>query len=176
MTPSPWWTTVKSADLLELRRRLVFAIHSDFPALVEAEVEDVVQQAFITLFKRRDGVNSDDDGLFRYIKTVAKNNALDRIRTAKRRRGHAAAAAAARRRDTSSDGSPGVSGREAAEEADKILQVFRALDDLDRLVIWCHVVEGKSIRAVAGELNMNWHRVAGIVERALRKVRAELAR
>ena len=57
---------------------------------------------------------------------------------------------------------------------ENIWKVFCALDELDRLVVWSHIVDGKSIRAIARDLDLNWHRVAGIIEGTLRKVRRQL--
>ena len=60
------------------------------------------------------------------------------------------------------------------DEGEKIWEVFCALDELERLVLWSHVVEEKSIRAVARDLNLNWHKAARILDGALRRIRRAL--
>ena len=60
------------------------------------------------------------------------------------------------------------------EESEKIRQVFCALGDLDRLIIWAYVVEGRPVRAIARELDLSWHSVARTIERTLRRVHSEL--
>ena len=57
MPDSPWWTTLSTADLLELRRRLLHHVTSDYNLPIDAELEDVVQQAFVVLFRRREAVS-----------------------------------------------------------------------------------------------------------------------
>ena len=72
----------------------------------------------------------------------------------------------------------GLMGEEPApsseEEKERIWEFLCALSDLDRLVLWSHVVEGKSVRAIARDLDLNWHRVSGILRTTLERVRRKL--
>jgi RNA polymerase sigma factor (sigma-70 family) len=176
MTQSPWWLDVSISELLELRRRLLKETRSEFGAALPGEVEDLVQHAFVVLLRRRGDVDAKNDGLYRYLRTVAFNAARDRIKTLRTRRQNLPGLAAERERRMARD--PAATSPEGilADDADKVWQVFCALDDLDRLILWSHVVEGRSIRAIARHLGLNWHRVAGIVERTLREARRQLTR
>lgn len=172
--PGPWWTTLSTAELLILRRRLIEYISSAFGASLDDELEDVVQQAFVGLLSRPGSVTSDSDGLFRYLKTVAHNIAVDRIRSVRRRQeriprvleeaqvSQARACAGAQ-----------PAQAEVREEHRKIWEVFCALSDQDRLIVWCHVVEGRSIRAISECLQLNWHRVSGTIQKFVQRLRRD---
>ena len=139
----------------------------------------MVQHAFAVLFRQRERVTTDNDGLFRYLSTVSRHRALDRIKAARRGYEHASQVRLRRADRASTWGAPETPQELPAEELpaderEKIWQVLCALDDFDRLLLWSHVVEGKSIRAIARDLDLNWHRVAGVIERSLRRVRVEL--
>lgn len=174
MADFPWWTTITTAELLDLRRRLLEYVKLGFGNALKAELEDVIQQAIVVLFRRRESVKADNDGLFRYLKTVARNAALDRIRAAQRRREHLPRLISERERYAPTLPVAAIPPAALAEENEKIWKIFCALDDLDRLVIWSHVVNGRSIRAIAHDLDLDWHRVAEIIEEALRRVRRQL--
>ena len=174
MADLPWWTTIATAELLDLRRRLLEHLKVQVGAAVKAELEDIVQHTFVVLFRQRESVKADNDGLFRYLKTVSRHVALDRIRGAKRRQEHLKRASAERGGYAARLSVPGISPEVSAEENEKIWEIFCALDDLDRLVLWSHVVDGQSVRAIARELDLNWHCVAGIIDGTLRRVRRQL--
>ena len=174
MTALPWWKTISTAELLDLRRRLLGHLQVQFGSTLKGELEDVVQHAFAVLFGRRESVKADNDGLYRYLKTVSQHKAVDGIRAARRQRAHDSELISERERRAPMWGAHGIPSEQLAKESEKIWQVFCALDDLDRLIIWSHVVDGKSIRAIARDLDLNWHRVAGIVEGTLRRVRGQL--
>ncbi len=174
MSNSPWWTTISTADLLVLRRRLVADVRGEFGDALDTEVEDIVQHAFVVLFKRRLRVKVDEDGLYRYLKTVARNAARDRVRTMRRRQKPLPEAALRRGQHALKGAVPAPPPEGATEEHEEIWEVFCALGELDRSILWSYVVEGQSIRAIARELDLNWHHVAGIIEKALRAVRRKL--
>ena len=174
MAQASWWTTIPTAELLDLRRRLLEHLGAEFGGALKAELEDIVQHAFAGLFRRRENVTADNDGLYRYLKTVSRHAALDRIRAARRRQEHLPELTAERDRRVSRAPVPGIPPEGLAEENDNVWKVFCALDELDRLVVWSHIVDGKSIRAIARDLDLNWHRVAGIIEGTMREVRRQL--
>lgn len=174
MPNSPWWTTISTAELLALRRRLVAHVRAEFGDVLGTEVEDVVQHAFVVLFKRRTRVSADEDGLYRYLDTVARNAARDRVKAIKQRQKPLPEAALRRGQHASKGAVPAPPPEEAAQENEKIWEIFCALGDLDRLILWYHVVEGQSIRAIARDLDLSWHDVAGVIEGALRAVRKKL--
>ena len=173
MVDSPWWDTILPTELVGLRKRLLKDLGSELGKALGTELEDIVQHAFVVLFRRRESVKADDDGLYRYLKTVASNAAVDRIRTDSRRKQRLPDVISGRRcesRETAPETQP--SGGE--EESERIRRVFCALGDLDRLITWGYVVEEQSIRAIARDLDLNWHCVARTIERTLRRVRREL--
>ncbi len=170
---SAWWAKITAAELLELRRRLVGHLRRQFRNLPESELEDLVHYAFIRLFRRRGTVSAERDGLFRYLRTVASRAGVDRIRRIRRRSELLPEAARERDRELETGGQD-ASTVESAEIHQKIWQIFCALDEVERLIIWSHVVEGRSLRAIARDLDLNWHRVAEVVDKALRRARREL--
>lgn len=175
MADSLWWDTILPTELLNLRKQLLNELRVEFGKALGAELEDIVQHAFVVLFRRRESVKVDDDGLYRYLKTVAGNAAVDRIRTDQRRKQRLFDVMSGRRCE-SREAAPETQPNGGEEESERIRRVFCALDDLDRLVVWCHVVEGQSIRAIARDLDLNWHNVARTIERTLRRIRSELGK
>jgi RNA polymerase sigma-70 factor (ECF subfamily) len=173
MRKTPWWTEVSSADLAVLRGRLVSMLRAEFGATLAGEIEDIAQQALVVLFRRRSEVLSEKDGLFRYLSTVARNEAIDRLRRARIRTGPRPGRSSPRREE---EGQPTLDDAVDAETSRMVLEEFCALSELERLTLWGCVVEEQSIRSVARALGCNWHTVAAIVDRALRRIRHSLAR
>ena len=176
MPDSPWWTTISARQLLVLRSRLLDRLSDEFRTIPAAELEDLVQRAFVVLFLRRQAVDPADDGLYRYLRTVAHNLALDWLKTTQWRRRQLPRAARERRKqppENTKSGSTPVTPAEKREENELFWQIFCALGDLDRLVLWSHVVEGKSIREIARELDLDWHHVAASIRDVLRRIRGE---
>ncbi|UCG31583.1 MAG: sigma-70 family RNA polymerase sigma factor [Phycisphaerales bacterium] len=167
----PWWTTLSASSLLELRQRLLRYVRAAFGHILAADIEDIVQQAFVALYRQREKVNAKDDGLFRFLKTTARNLSLDHMRKARRRRKHFDQIVSSSPDPSEWDA---VSPLEFAEEKDRIWEVFCALSELERLVLWSYAVEGKSVRAIARDLDLNWHRVAVMLYKALRQMRKSL--
>ena len=165
-----WWESLTAAELAALRRRLLRDMQLEYGDRLKADVEDVVQDAFSVLFQRRYEVTGQDDGLYRFLRTVARHDALDRLRQRSRRRSK-----------LSDIGAPVPTASSSAipplstEERRRIWRVFCALDDLERLVLWSFAVEGTSIREIARRLSLNWHFVAGVIESALAKVQRGLS-
>ena len=166
MSRKPWWVTVESGELAALRRRLLRTVHARFGQSLGAEVEDAVHHAFVALFRNRTSISSDNDGLYRYLVVAAQRAALDRVRTAGLR--------SRRRRE-------GLPQRNAThsplmeillrEKKGQIRKFFGELDELDRLIVWRHVVDGRTIHAVAREFGVGWHRADETISRVLRELR-----
>jgi RNA polymerase sigma-70 factor (ECF subfamily) len=165
-----WWTTLATEDLNLLRRRVIDALGERFAAGLGPDIEDVVQQAFIALFRNREAIEPDGDGLFRYLLVVSKNAALDRLKRAKHH---------AKRREAAGTRIPPPprpeQELELREETEIVQNFFRELDELDRLIIWSYLVEARSIRSIALELGLNWHRVSASIDRMLERIRRRLA-
>lgn len=171
MASEPWWTTLSTDSLLELRNRLLTYVRAAFGHALADDLEDIVQQAFVALYRQRERVSARDDGLFRFLKTAARNLALDRMRKVRRRLRHLDRIVASRP-DPSEQST--ISPLESAEEKARIWEVFCALGELERLVLWSYAVEGQSVRAIARDLDLNWHRVAVMLYKALRLMRKSL--
>lgn len=169
MSSERWWQTLGADDILTLRRRVLSALRRQFAATPVAEVEDAVHQAFVALFRNRERISADNDGLYRYLLVAARRSALDRLRTVRLRE--------SRRSDVAARVLPAEMDDESArrEKNEAIREIFCELGELDRLILWSHVVDGRSINAIARELGVNWHRVAQAVERAVRRIRRRLA-
>jgi RNA polymerase sigma factor (sigma-70 family) len=169
MPHPPWWTTLTAAELLRLRQRLIEHIRAEFPGRLEIDPEDLVHHAFTVLFERRHRVKPERDGLFRYLTTVARNAGLDQVRRLGR-------SGTPRTLQGPIEAPDSTENADAADEQTKIWQIFCALGDLERLIVWSHVVEKQPVRAIARELDLNWHRVARTIDSALRRIRRELNR
>jgi transposase len=48
------------------------------------------------------------------------------------------------------------------------------LEELDRLIVWSHVVDGESVQAIARRLGIGWHRVNATIQRVLVELRQVL--
>lgn len=85
MSSQPWWTVISSRELFQLRTRLLRSLEKEFTGIVASDREDLVQEALLILIRNKEQVLPDDDGLFRYARRVAKNAALDLVKSASRR-------------------------------------------------------------------------------------------
>ncbi|HRX87473.1 MAG TPA: sigma-70 family RNA polymerase sigma factor [Phycisphaerae bacterium] len=137
-----------------------------FAAVLGAEVEDVVHHAFLALFRNREHISPQDDGLYRYLIVAARNAALDRIKTERLRSQRRGDAPPPTVEDTS-----GVGELLVREKTQAIRDFLGELDELDRFIVWSHVVDGKSIHAVARELGIGWHRASTRLQRILGALR-----
>jgi len=165
-----WWESISEEELVALRRRLLLLLRMNFPGCGISDLEDTVQAAFLGMLVHRENVSPERDGLFRYLRTAARNHMIDRWRHT-------------RVRECPKTPHTGpVAGREPpdalvhAENIERIKEYLHQLDDLSRWIIWRHVVDGASIRAVAQGLNRDRHAVKGILEAAFARVRRLIER
>jgi RNA polymerase sigma factor (sigma-70 family) len=169
MSRKPWWVTMTPEELSTLRRRALRTIEARFRATLGVETEDVLHHAFVALFRNRDSVSPEDDGLYRYLVVAARRAALDRIKTAALRadrREHAA-------KPAHHDHTPLVETLLREKKAE-VREIFDELDEVDRLLLRRHVIEGQSLNAVARELGIGWHRADAAVKRILTRIRRML--
>ena len=85
MSSKPWWTVITSKELFQLRSRLLRFLEREFSGVVASDREDLVQDALVVLIRNKERVLPDDDGLYRYARRVAKNAALDLVKSAAHR-------------------------------------------------------------------------------------------
>ncbi|GJM25540.1 MAG: hypothetical protein DHS20C16_19550 [Phycisphaerae bacterium] len=166
-------------------------LEGTFSSVATADHEDLVQEALLILIRNKEQVLPDDDGLYRYIRRVAKNAALDLTKSAAyqkqatkhtvRSRVPVGPPAPKRRSDEPQlvDPTPASPSAQAQsqknEEILQIRKIFCELDDLNRLVLWSYVVDGQSVNAIAKQLGIGWHRVAYIIEHSLNRLRRHLS-
>ena len=58
--------------------------------------------------------------------------------------------------------------------AQRIREIVCELDELDRLVLWSYVVDGRSKLAIAQDLGLNWHRIDKLLDRAFARIRQRM--
>jgi RNA polymerase sigma factor (sigma-70 family) len=191
MSNKPWWTVISSRELFQLRARLLSYLDESYSGILAADREELVQEALLILIRNKDRVLPDDDGLFQYARRVAKNAALDlvksaayRMATARSTGGSQAPVGPSASQKPAKVGqfrgpstiSPSASAQtEKNEEIRRIREIFCELDDLNRLILWSYVVDGQSINAIAKQLDINWHRVAYMIEQSLNRFRQHLS-
>jgi DNA-directed RNA polymerase specialized sigma24 family protein len=61
-----------------------------------------------------------------------------------------------------------------AKKKTTIRRIFDELEELDRLIVWSHVVDGESVQAIARRLGIGWHRVNATIQRVLVELRQVL--
>ncbi len=191
MSSKRWWTVISSREICQLRKRLLSYLGRSFTSIVSADREDLVQQALLILIRNKERVLPDDDGLFRYLRRVAKNAALDLTKSS----AHRIATARTRSDTRVSVGAPALKGfsdvaqlldfdanslsapaqTEKKEEIQEIRRIFCELDDLTRLILWSYVVDGQSINAIAEQLGKNWHQVDYMIEQSLERFRRQFS-
>ena len=161
--------TMTPERLTALRERALRTIEARFHATLGCETEDVLHQAFVALLLNRECVSPENDGLYRYLIVTARRAALDRIKTAALRadrREHAA-------KPAHDDHSPLVETL-LREKKSQVREILDELDELDRLLIRKHVIEGASLNAAARELGIGWHRADTTVKAVLARIRRTL--
>jgi RNA polymerase sigma factor (sigma-70 family) len=169
VSSSTWWSNLVAEDILRLRGRLDDSLSASFPAVSQSDREDIVQQAFVALLQRRDEVDAANDGLYRYMHVAAQHLALDRLK-AGYRSAEPLPPDLPQAESTSHFTAPG----EIRDEGEKIRRIFYELGPVDRLVLWRHVVDGRSVQAIARELGLNWHQADQLLKRILAEVRRQM--
>ena len=168
MSRASWWTTLTADELIRLHRRVLHSIGAKFSSQLGSEVEDVVQEGFVALFSHRDTIRSENDGVYRYWWVAARNRALDRLKKKETRAGKPPPP-----RKAAEVASP-ASQMDRLEKNEAIQKIFCELNQLDRFIIWCRVVDGRSVQSIAREVDLDWHRVANTIDRVLEQFRRQL--
>ncbi len=191
MSNNPWWTVISSKEIFQLRTRLSRYLEASFSSTVSSDRDDLVQHALLMLIRSKERVLPDDDGLFRFARQVAKNAALDLVKS----KAHQLSAARGKIGSKISVGasaeseltdiarylnptnattsSPAQSVKN--EEILRVRKIFCELDDLNRLVLWSYVVDGNSINAIARQLDIDWHRVSDLIVESLDRLRQQIS-
>ncbi|MFN3241227.1 MAG: sigma-70 family RNA polymerase sigma factor [Planctomycetota bacterium] len=153
-------------------------------ALRAAELDDLVQEAYLEALRRFDQFDyQGPDSFFRWLATVAINRlrnlqrgVLAGKRDARRERALHGARTTQRPR-TLADPGPGPRTRTAARETQsRIDDALLQLSDVDREVIVLARVEGLPPSELAERMGRSRNAVALLLSRALRKLKAHLDR
>lgn len=134
----------------------------------DSETEDVTQEAFLKLWRLGGGLVIDSAGVRPWLRRVASNLAIDRIRS--------------RRRTDVTDEVPEIAvaaeqlkaleGDAVAERVDRALQ---ALPERQRLALTLFHFEGLSQREVAASMDISDEAVESLLARGRRGLKAALA-
>jgi RNA polymerase sigma-70 factor (ECF subfamily) len=135
--------------------------------VVEAEAEDVAQDAMLRLWSGAAGLELGPYGIRPWLKRVAVNLAIDRVR--------------ARRREELTDAPPEVevaaeqqAGLDAAHLSSRVNRALAALPERQRLAISLFHFEGMSQVEVGKALGVSDEAVESLLARARRALKASL--
>ena len=123
-----------------------------------ADAEDVLQEVFLTLYKKTPQFSIDDDGLKAWLIRVTINKSKDFLRANKRRRAF-------------------VRNYQPPTQTNPYDEVFEALDklsELDRNAIYLHYYEGYTAKEIAQILGGNERAITKRIERARKKLKVFL--
>lgn len=123
-----------------------------------ADAEDVLQEVFLTLYKKTPQFSVDDDGLKAWLIRVTINKSKDFLRANKRR--HAF-----------------MQNYQPTTQTNPYDEVFEALDklsELDRNAIYLHYYEGYTAKEIARILGGNERAITKRIERARKKLKVFL--
>ena len=123
-----------------------------------ADAEDVLQEVFLTLYKKTPQFSVDDDGLKAWLIRVTINKSKDFLRANKRRRAF-------------------VRNYQPPTQTNPYDEVFEALDklsELDRNAIYLHYYEGYTAKEIALILGGNERAITKRIERARKKLKVFL--
>lgn len=123
-----------------------------------ADAEDVLQEVFLTLYKKTPQFSVDDNGLKAWLIRVTINKSKDFLRANKRRRAF-------------------VRNYQPPTQTNPYDEVFEALDklsELDRNAIYLHYYEGYTAKEIAQILGGNERAITKRIERARKKLKVFL--
>ena len=123
-----------------------------------ADAEDVLQEVFLTLYKKTPQFSVDDDGLKAWLIRVTINKSKDFLRANKRRRAF-------------------MQNYQPTTQINPYDEVFEARDklsELDRNAIYLHYYEGYTAKEIAQILGGNERAITKRIERARKKLKVFL--
>jgi RNA polymerase sigma-70 factor (ECF subfamily) len=134
---------------------------------------EVVQDAFMALWRRADGYNPEAGSLPGWLLAIARHRAIDRIRSEARRPALAPVELVDDRRDDDAGGDPtGVADRRWADSI--VRTMVSELPDGERRVVALAYADGLSQSAIADRLDMPIGTVKSRTRRALARLRTRL--
>lgn len=132
----------------------------------EAEAEDAVQELFLKLWRKRDGL----DGIQNpkaYAMTLLRNLCLDRIRQVQKFTDEEITEEAAGSYD-------GDASMDQKEKLDKVLAAVKSLPDKQRKVLILRTIKGLSYEEIAEKTGINYLALRVLLSRARQSLRQVL--
>ncbi len=134
----------------------------------ESEAEDITQEAFLRLWKTAGTFKPSGGGIGGWLRQVARNLAIDRLR----RSGRLTEFTPEHEPQAEADQHAGIDQRETAASVERALT---ALPERQRLALVLFHYEGQSLADIARELATTTDAVDGLLSRARRTLRTDLA-
>jgi RNA polymerase sigma-70 factor (ECF subfamily) len=136
------------------------------------ESEDVLQEVYLTIWRRADRFEAGRASVMTWISTIARNRAIDRLRA----RGPMAYAEPVEELEISDDSTPADILLEAADDAGALHRCLDELDERTRQVIRTAFFEGVTYEALSARLSTPLGTVKSWIRRGLLKLRGCLER
>lgn len=130
-----------------------------------SEMQDIVQETFITAWKKADAIRLAGSSALPWLLVTCRHHAANQRRKVSRRREVPLAVA------TERPGDPG----DAVERLRWVLDAIETLDEQDRELCRMCLVEGRSYKEAAGELDQSVAWVGKRLQRARLQLRREVA-
>ena len=136
------------------------------------ESEDVLQEVYVTIWRRADRFDARRAGVMAWISTIARNRAIDRLRS----RGPMAYAEPIEDHDLR-DAAPGAEALlEAADESRRLQGCLLELDERTRALIRTAYFGGVTYEALAQRMDAPLGTVKSLIRRGLAKLKGCLQR
>ena len=136
------------------------------------ETEDVLQEVYITIWRRADRYDAGRAGVMAWISTIARNRAIDRLRS----RGPLAYAAPVDELEIE-DETPGAHAvLEAGQSAEALGKCLSELDDRTEAVIRTAFFDGVTYEALAQKMDTPLGTLKSWIRRGLMKLKGCLER
>lgn len=132
------------------------------------ESEDVLQEVYLTIWRRADRFDAGRASVMTWISTIARNRAIDRLRA----RGPLARAEQVEDLEIDSGATPADALVQAAQEAGALDRCLSELDDRTERVIRTAFFEGVTYEALAQRLDTPLGTVKSWIRRGLLKLKA----
>jgi len=136
------------------------------------ESEDVLQEVYLTIWRRADRFDPARAGVMTWISTIARNRAIDRLRA----RGPMAYAEPVEELEIADPATPADALLEAAQRSGALAACMGELDERTRDVIRTAFFEGVTYEALASRLSTPLGTVKSWIRRGLLKLRGCLER
>ena len=136
------------------------------------EAEDVLQEVYVTVWRRADRFDASRASVMTWISTIARNRSIDKLRA----RGPMAYAEPVEELEIADDAKSAEAILEAAGEAGRLQNCLSELDDRTETVIRTAFFEGVTYDALARRMGAPLGTVKSWVRRGLAKLKGCLER